>query len=255
MRTVWIVGRNTFKEVIRDRILYGLIVFAVMIISVSLALGQLSFAEQSRISANFGLAAIHIGAICIAIFVGSTLVMKELDKQTILTILVRPITRAEFIIGKFVGLALVIASVMVGLGAVLALVFYLIGLNITIDLLIALMGIFLESLCLLGFAMLFSMFTRPVLVVSFSAGIFLIGHWFSSLRYFAQKAPQTFIYWVYEILRFVIPDFETFNWKNLVVYQDKASDYQIGSSSVYAFLWIGILVILTAVIFERKDLV
>jgi ABC-type transport system involved in multi-copper enzyme maturation permease subunit len=255
VKTIWIVGRNTFKEVIRDRILYGLIVFSVLIMSVSFALGQLSFAEQTRISANFGLAAIHIGAICIAIFVGSTLVMKELDKQTILTILVRPLSRTEFILGKFVGLSLVIATVMAGLGLVLAFVFILIGMELSIELLFALFGIFLESICLLAFALLFSMFARPVLVVCFSAAVFLIGHWFSSLKYFSEKAPGSFIDWTYKTIRFFIPNLEMLNWKNLVVYHDSAAELHIASSAAYSLIWTLLLIVFTAVLFERKDLV
>lgn len=256
MNSIWIVGQNTFKEVIRDRILYGLIVFAMMIISVSLALGQLSFAEQARISANFGLSAIHLGAVCIAIFVGATLVMKELDKQTILTILVRPLSRTEFILGKFVGLSCVIIVVMLGLAAVLSGVFMLIGVPVSAELMLALLGIFMEALCLLGFTIFFSMFARPVLVVCFSVGVFLIGHWFSSLKYFGEKAPGSFIDILYSVLRFVIPDFEVLNWKNLVIYEEVVTgSHAVGASLAYALFWMLVLIGLSALIFERKDLV
>ncbi len=86
MRPVWVLALNTYKEVIRDRILYALILFAVLLIGLSLALGQLSFAEQARISANFGLTGIHLVVVALAIFVGSNLVYKEIEKKTIMTI-------------------------------------------------------------------------------------------------------------------------------------------------------------------------
>ena len=76
MKSIWVLAKNTYKEVIRDRILYALLMFAVLLIGLSLALGQLSFAEQARISANFGLSAIHLAAVTLAIFVGSNLVYK-----------------------------------------------------------------------------------------------------------------------------------------------------------------------------------
>lgn len=248
------IAKNTFKEVIRDRILYGLFIFAALIIGVSLALGQLSFTEQARISANFGLMAIHLGAVGIAIFVGSTLVIKELDKQTILTVLVRPLSRTQFIIGKFFGLAGVITVQMLGLAAVLSFVFYVIGMQFSTQLFVALFGIFLEALCLLGFTMFFSIFSRPVLVVCFSVGVFLIGHWFSTLKYFSEQARGTVVDLVYRVTRFAFPDFEALNWKSTVIYQEPVQLSQYLSVSVYAMLWIVLLVAATAALFERKDL-
>jgi ABC-type transport system involved in multi-copper enzyme maturation permease subunit len=249
-----VIAKNTFKEVIRDRILYGLFLFAALIIGVSLALGQLSFTEQARISANFGLMAIHLGAVGIAIFVGCTLVIKELDKQTILTVLVRPLSRTHFIIGKFFGLAVVISVQMFGLAAVLLFVFYLIGFGFSEQLFIALLGIFLEALCLLGFTMFFSIFARPVLVVCFSIGVFLIGHWFSTLKYFSQQARGSIVDVIYRFFRFAFPDFEALNWKNLVIYQEPVQTAHCLTVSVYILLWIVLLVASTAAIFERKDL-
>src|ERR1044071_5461067 len=122
MRPIWILAVNTFREVIRDRILYALIVFAILLIGLSLALGQLSFAEQARISANFGMSAIHLCAVALAIFVGSNLVYKEIEKKTIMTILVRPISRLQFIFGKALGLTMVIVTMILGLACILALV-------------------------------------------------------------------------------------------------------------------------------------
>src|SRR5689334_11892297 len=104
MRPVLIIAINTFREIVRDRILYGILVGAILLILLSLALGQLSFAEQTRIAANFGFTAIHIGAVIVSIFVGSTLVAREIDKKTILTLFVRPISRQQFLFGKCLGL-------------------------------------------------------------------------------------------------------------------------------------------------------
>src|SRR5436305_70886 len=104
MRAIYVIAVNTFHEIIRDRILYGILVFALLLIGISLALGQLSFAEQSRISANFGFTGIHLAAAILAIFIGSSLVSREIEKRTIMTLLVRPLSRTQFIIGKFLGL-------------------------------------------------------------------------------------------------------------------------------------------------------
>lgn len=253
MRPIWILAKNTFKEVIRDRILYALLLFALMLIGLSLALGQLSFAEQERISANFGLSAIHLVAVALAIFIGSNLVYKEIEKKTILTILVRPITRLQFILGKALGLSLLIATMMAGLSLILMLVFY--GLNMKIDerLFLVLIGLFAEALVLLGFTLVFSMFTKPLLVVCFTIGIFLIGHWQSSLQYFAKKAEGGILTPVAWVVRNGLPDLDRVNWKDIVLY-NQPLDLQAKLISLgYMTAWFALCVCISAMLFKRKD--
>lgn len=253
MRAVWVLAKNTYKEVIRDRILYGLILFAFLLIGLSLALGQLSFAEQARISANFGLSAIHLSAVVLAIFVGSNLVYKEIEKKTILTILVRPISRLQFILGKALGLSLLIATMMLGLLGILALVFFGLGKPVDSRLVIVLTGLFGEAMILLGFTLLFSMISKPLLVVCYAIGIFLIGHWQSSLEFFANKSQGGSIKTIYWLVSHSLPDLERLNWKGLVVYDlplDLASKL---IAMGYAASWFAVCIVLATIIFQRKD--
>ncbi|MCB0342972.1 MAG: ABC transporter permease subunit, partial [Bdellovibrionales bacterium] len=141
MRVVWIIALNTFREIIRDRILYGLVVFALLLIGLSLALGQLSFAEQIRISANFGFTGIHLSAVMLSIFAGGSLVAKEIDKKTILTLLARPISRFQFMLGKSLGLTLVVVSVVTGLALVLAFILMNMGFKLNEGFFLGLFGI------------------------------------------------------------------------------------------------------------------
>lgn len=255
MRPIWILAKNTYKEVIRDRILYALLLFAVLLIGLSLALGQLSFAEQERISANFGLSAIHLVAVALAIFIGSNLVYKEIEKKTILTILSRPISRLQFILGKALGLALLILTMTVGLSCILMLVFA--GLDMAIDerLGIVILGLFAESLVLLGFTLVFSMITKPLLVVCFSVGVFLIGHWQGSLQFFASRSkaeggPLPPIAWT---VKHILPDLDRVNWKDLVLYNQPIEMQSKLLSLGYAGAWFAFCVCLAAILFKRKD--
>lgn len=252
MRAVWVLALNTYKEVIRDRILYGLILFAFLLIGLSLALGQLSFAEQARISANFGLSAIHLAAVALAIFVGSNLVYKEIDKKTILTILVRPISRFQFILGKTMGLTLLILTMIAGLALVLVTVFTMLGMEVNERLAWVLAGLLCESLILLGVTLVFSMVTRPILVVCLSIGVFLIGHWQESLAFFAKKgdAGITAVYW---LTSHFLPDLEKVNWKDIVLYDQPIEAAHKLQSIGYAVAWFGFCVCLSSLIFRRKD--
>lgn len=250
MRPIWVLALNTYREVIRDRILYGLILFAILLIGMSLVLGQLSFAEQARISANFGLAAIHLVAVALAIFVGSNLVYKEIDKKTILTILVRPITRMQFILGKALGLTLLILTMMAGLALILCGIFALLGMQLDSRLLWVLLGLLCESLVLLGVTLVFSMFTRPVLVVCLSVGVFLIGHWQTSLEFFTKKQGAQITYFITSTF---FPNLERVNWKDLVLYDQPIEAAARMQSVAYSLAWFGLCICLATLIFRKKD--
>lgn len=253
MKSILIIAANTYREIIRDRILYGLIVFALLLIGLSLALGQLSFAEQTRISANFGLTAIHISAVMIAIFMGSSLVNKEIDKKTILTLFVRPISRLQFLLGKSLGLVLLILTAIGGLALVLMGVFLGIGLGISSLFFVALLGIILEALILLAVSLFFSAFATPVMVVAFSLGIFVIGHWTESLRFFAQK-NESIAFEFFSILVIKgLPNFELFNWRSHMIYNHTISGWELASAGTYAILWFVFLMSATVFIFKGKD--
>jgi Cu-processing system permease protein len=253
MRPIWVLALNTFREVVRDRILYALIMFAVLLIGFSLALGQLSFAEQARISANFGLSAIHLCAVILAIFIGSNLVYKEIEKKTILTILVRPISRLQFILGKALGLAMVIMMMVAGLSAILLLVFWGIDVPVDVRFGVVVLGLLAESLVLLGVTLLFSMISKPLLVVCYSIGIFLIGHWQSSLDFFASKEESGSLKPIAWVVRHFVPNLERVNWKDLVLY-DQPLDFPAKAASLgYALAWFAVCVTLATILFKRKD--
>ncbi|MGE0527153.1 MAG: ABC transporter permease [Bdellovibrionales bacterium] len=253
MRPVWVLAKNTYKEVIRDRILYALVLFAILLIGLSLALGQLTFAEQARISANFGLSAIHLCAVVLAIFVGSNLVYKEIEKKTILTILVRPISRLQFIMGKTLGLSLLILTMVAGLALILGLVFLGLGMDIDFRFGLVLLGLLAEALILLGVTLVFSMFTKPLLVVSFSLGVFLIGHWQDSLEFFAKKSEGGVLVPISWFVKYALPDLERVNWKNLVLYNQPLEMQSKMIALGYAISWFALSICLAALLFRRRD--
>ncbi len=254
MRPVWVLAINTYREVIRDRILYALVLFAFLLIGLSLALGQLSFAEQARISANFGMSAIHLCAVALAVFVGSNLVYKEIEKKTIMTILVRPISRLQFVFGKALGLTMVIITMIFGLACILGLVFYGLGQEVGARFAVVLLGLLGEALVLLGVTILFSMITKPLLVVCFSIGVFLIGHWQGSLEYFAAKDQGGTLKAVSWLVSHLLPNLERLNWKDLVLYADQPLDFASKAAALgNAAAWFAICIWISTLLFMRKD--
>lgn len=255
MKAVWTIAKNTYREIIRDKILYGIIVFALLLVGLSLALGQLSFAEQARISANFGFTGIQLSAAILAMFVGSSLVSREIEKQTILTLLARPITRTQFLMGKFAGLTLVIVSVMIGLAIVLGVVVSFLNFSINEIFATSLYGILLEALILLSLSLFFGSFSRPMMTVTFTVALFLIGHWVGTLRYFTAKSDDAAFKIVGQTILWIIPDLERFNWRAAPIYQEAIPVKEIVSASGYALGWIIVLIVGTSLIFRKRDFV
>jgi Cu-processing system permease protein len=254
VKPIWVIAKNTYREIIRDRILYGLFVFAILLISLSLALGQLSFAEQTRITINFGFTAIHLSAAILSIFVGSTLVGREIEKKTILTLLARPVSRTQFIVGKSFGLMAVIFVAVALLSLVLSGILFTLNLPITGSFLVGVYGILLEAAILLSLTLFFGTFASPMLSVSFSIGIFLVGHWLESMKYFADKSESQAFKFFTKTVRSVLPNLESFNWRSLFVYGDAIPVSNVMTASVYALSWGVFLVTVSALILRRRDL-
>ncbi len=255
MNSVFVIAGNTFREVIRDRILYGLVVFTVLLLLLSLALGQLSFDENLRLSANFGFTGIHIAVIVLAVFVGSSLVSKEIEKQTILTLLARPISRAQFILGKSFGLLLVLTIVALGLAVVLSGFLALLKFSFTVVYLFAVAGVLFEAAVLLSFAVFFGSFSRPMMTVVFTASVFLLGHWVESLHYFIHRSESESFKLVGTAISYIIPNLEAYNWRAAPVYGVEVELAQVATAFGSAIGWVTVLIAATVLIFRRRDFV
>jgi len=247
------IALNTFKECIRDRILYNLLIFAVLIIGLSAVLSTLTFGEQVRIIINFGLAAINIFGVMMAIFLGIGLVYKEIDRRTIYTILSKPIKRYEFLIGKFFGLLITLFLNLTVMTAGLVGVVYLMGWVINALLFKAVFLIFMEFVLITSIAILFSCFSTPTLSAIFTLSFYVIGHLTEDIKFFGSKADGFFAKKVSALIYYVLPNLENFNIKGLVVYGSGVSNSFILFSALYGILYSAILLMVSILIFQKRD--
>lgn len=254
LKKVWVIAKNTFREIFRDRILYGLLVFAVLLLGLSLALGQLSFTEQSRIAINFGFSAIELSAAILSIFVGSTLVRREIEKKTIMTLLARPVSRYQFVVGKSLGLMGIIIVSAALLALFLALILAMMKLPLNMTFFAGIYGVLLEAMVLLSFTIFFGTFSSPIMSVSFTIGIFLIGHWLDSLKFFADKSQSPVFINFAKVVRATFPNLEWFNWRSLFIYGDPLPSSEILIGSAYSMAWTVLLISIAAYILGNKDL-
>lgn len=179
---------------------------------------------------------------------------REIDKQTVLTLLSRPISRVQFVWGKFLGLTLVNLVTVSLLAILLVLLVRFLKFGFDSTLLSALIGFCLESLVVLSITMFFGMITKPALAVSFTIGYTLIGHWQRDLQYFAERGGPE-LKFIRDVSRFTVPDLETFNWKSNVVYSEAVSLETLGLASSTSLGWMLVFIALSTLIFRRRDFV
>lgn len=247
------IALNTFRETIRNKILYVILAFALLVIGLCYFLANLSVGELTRIIIDVGLASIHIFGVVMAIFLGITLVSHEVERKTVFLILSRPVPRWEFIVGKAFGLCGTLALVTLIMTASLFLVHAGYEGASEVGILVASTGIFMEIVLLICFASLFSSFTTPVLSAIFTLSIFLIGHVSRDLMVFGERSDSPAVRGAATIFYYLLPDLTHFNWKNEVVYGGVRSFSVLLLPAGYLALYGAAVLLLACLIFSRKD--
>ena len=251
------IAQNTYKENLRDKILYNLVIFGLVMIGGSLLLSTLTIGERTKIIMDVGLASIELFGTLIAIFVGIGLVSKELEKRTIYTILCKPVSRSRFILGKYLGLAITLfvnVSIMgIGFFTILALIHVVPNFTIVA----AVFLIFVQLLILTAFALLCSTFTTSTLSAMFTLSIYVIGHLTEDLKNLALRLSDnfssTFSSTLLEVVYYVLPNFDYFNIKGEVVHGVSIDPATVAKLLSYGLVYTAVLLALACLIFERRD--
>jgi len=254
------VAINTFRETIRDKILYNLLIFALLLIGGSILLATLSIGEQAKIIMDFGLASINLFGILIAIFLGVGLVSKEIEKRTLYTVLSKPIGRTEFLLGKYAGLLLTLlvnTSVMLaGLYLTLMLNQFRWGLpvlDVEARLVEAVFMTYLQLSLITAVALLFSTFTTTTLAAIFTLSTYVIGHISADLLAMADKLPTKSTAILVKAIYYILPNLSNFDIKGLVVHKVPIEPTYFFLTTSYALLYITLLIATAAFIFKRRD--
>ena len=249
MQRILAIARNTFRETVRDKILYNLILFALIMILSSLALGQLTLGNETKVILDLGLASISIFGTLIAIFIGIGLVYKELEKRTVYTLLAKPVHRHELILGKYLGLLFT-------LFANLAIM------TVGLDLALLYTGgsgwdSFLRVVTAL--AILFSTFSTPALSALFTLFLWIIGHFGNALLGFGELVKSAFVKWLCRTLYYAIPNFSNFKIMDSRSILQSAGHFMpvdvsaILSAAFYCVLYTALVLSLSIAIFMRRD--
>jgi ABC-type transport system involved in multi-copper enzyme maturation permease subunit len=267
MRVIKHIAINVFRESIRDRVLYMLLLFAVLLIAASFLLGQLTAGQDLKIIKDLGLAATAAFGVLIAVFIGIGLVSKEVERRSIYAVISKPISRSQFIAGKYAGLVLTLAvnvTVMTcALYLVLAFMTYTAPPAVRGSwdapgtdpvMLKAVWLIFVELLLVTAIALFFSTFSSPVLSAAFTFGLYVAGHFNAELRNIERIADSRAAVWLARGLYHVLPDLAAFDVKTEVVHGLHVSAGYLVTTTAYGVAYIAALLLGGTFIFSRRDL-
>jgi len=248
------IALNTFREAIRDRVLYLLLVFAILLIAVSRLLSLLTVGSEVKIIKDVGLSAISLFGVLTAVFVGVSLVFKEIERRTVYTLLANPVRRWQFVTGKFIGLLTVLSLNVLIMFLALAAVLLAYG-ESPWPLFPAVCLIIVELGIITAFALLFSSLTNPILAAVWTLTIYVSGHLSWSLLLLREKIPTAVGRAACDVFYWLLPNLDLLNIKSEVVHQLAMPAGRVPLAIVYGVSYTIIVLAAACFAFERKDFI
>jgi Cu-processing system permease protein len=252
MKRVLAIARNTIREAVRERLVLVVALFGLALVIGAQALSPLALGEGRKVVIDFGLAGSMMLATLLAVFLGSSLLHKELERRTIYSILAKPVRREEFLIGKFLGLWITTSLLLVAMAGIVAAVVTVIYKSTPATMTGALLLSVLELGIVTAVVVLFSSFTTPALTAFFGVSAVVVGHFAEDLRYFASqgtpwvRALADGIYWV-------LPHLDVFNARGLVVHGLAVEPERMLFAFGYGLLYMGGLMAFAGTVFRRRE--
>jgi ABC-type transport system involved in multi-copper enzyme maturation permease subunit len=266
MKATAAIAVNVFRESVRDKVLYNLVLFAVVLIVASYMIGQLTAGQDVKIIKDLGLAATSVFGLFIAVFIGIGLVSKEVERRSIYALLAKPIHRYQLVLGKYFGLTLTLAvnvAVMAAaLYAVLAYMSWGVSENVArtwdapaVDpaLLKAVALMLVELMLVTAIALFFSTFSTPMLSAAFTFAVFIVGHFSSDLRNFQDVVDSPVAARLARGLYWVLPNLAQFDVKTAVVHGQPVPLGYLAVTIAYGACYIAMLLVISMFVFSRRD--
>jgi ABC-type transport system involved in multi-copper enzyme maturation permease subunit len=250
------IARNAFREAVRDRVLYNLVLFVLLLTGASIFIGELSGGQERRVIVDLGLSAMLLFGAFIAIFVGVGLVYKEIERRTIYAVFSKPVGRGEFLVGKYLGLCLtLLVNVLVmGVGVSLALLYVSRGWDPLIPTIWpAVLLIYMELMLLTAVALLFSSFSSPALSALLTFMVFIIGHFSADLKSLAVSLGSTSARYLITGLYYLLPNLANYSFITPAAHGRTPSAGFVFATALYALVYIGVILAAATLIFSRRN--
>jgi len=250
------IARNAFREAVRDRVLYNLVLFVLLLTAASIFIGELSGGQERKVIVDLGLSAMLLFGVFIAIFVGVGLVYKEIERRTIYAVFSKPVGRGEFLVGKYLGLCLtLLVNVLVmAVGVSLALLYVNGGWDPLIPTIWpAVLLIYIELMLLTAVALLFSSFSSPALSALLTFLVFVIGHFSADLKALAASMGSDSARGLFTGLYYVLPNLANYSFITPAAHGHAPAAGFVFAAALYALVYITVILAAATLVFSRRN--
>jgi ABC-type transport system involved in multi-copper enzyme maturation permease subunit len=261
------VALSVFRESIRDRVFYNLLLFAVLLVGAAVLIGQMTAGQDLKIIKDLGLAATSFFGLFIAVFVGIGLVWKEVERRSVYSLLAKPVRRPELVLGKYLGLAFTLLVNVVVMAVVLYVLLAFMQASspenvraaweapaVDPALLKSFLLIYVQLLMVTAIALFFSTFAGPMVSMALTFGLYVIGHFNADLKHFDAVVTSAPLVWLLRALYYLLPNLAPFDVTAKVVHGQPVPAGYLLLTIGYAAIYIAVLLVAASAIFSRRDL-
>ncbi|HZT61087.1 MAG TPA: ABC transporter permease [Pyrinomonadaceae bacterium] len=253
---VFAIARNTFREAVRDRVLYNLVIFVLLLTGGAVFLGELSAAQEAKIIVDMGLSAMLLFGVFIAIFVGVGLVYKEIERRTVYAIFSKPVGRGEFLLGKYLGLCATLAVnvAVMGAGVSLALLYVRGGYDpLAAQIWPAVALVYVELMIVVAAALLFSSFSSPALSALLTFFVFVIGHFSAELKTLSASFASGGARALFAALYYLLPNLSNYAYITAASHGETPTAANFSGAVLYGLAYIAVLLAASTLVFKRRN--
>jgi ABC-type transport system involved in multi-copper enzyme maturation permease subunit len=255
MRVIWLVASNTFKETVRNKVLYNILLVAAVVLLLAMSFGDLSVMSRVQVMSDFGLATMSLTGLLLAVFIGVGVLGSEIADKTVYGVLCKPVDRIQFIVGKFSGLlvTLVLNFLLIALIFIVAIT-VMTGRAPQSEIFYAVFLLMAEMSVIIAAAIMWSCFTTPTLAAIFTLAFYVAGHLNDLITLSADVQANPALKAVLVFLNYTLPNLEFFNIRTQVVFGLPIADGHVALAALYGALYTALLLLISSVLFARKDL-
>ncbi|MEM7675351.1 MAG: ABC transporter permease subunit [Myxococcota bacterium] len=253
MNSIWLVATNTVRQTIRQRLFFNVVVFGLCIVALSTVVSFLTYGYPSRVVRSLGLSGVSVALDLMALLLSVSLIHQEIDKKTLFVVLTRPLTRLQYVIGRFLGLIAALALVLVGFSLVFWIALTVSRGSLTGTDVIALMACLPEAAIISAFGLVLSSFSTPTLSAGIGLGFWIASATTDDLVRLTAKADE-FSRGIASAVYYILPAFSRFDFREAAVYSDALSGGDVAAVFVYGAMYASALVLLAGVVLQRREM-
>lgn len=254
MNNLFVVSKYAFLELYKSKILLNVVILGFFLLIIATVASEFTYGVPEKVALNFGLGLLSLSLVAVATFMGATLVSREMENRTLYMILSRPVDRYVFLIGRILGLTGILFLNAFILSFFTLSLFLVLDGELTALIFHSIIFSYLESVLVMLVVVLFSLFSNTVISVLFTLTIYVCGHGIEAVKQTKLVDANEFLAFFINIYSKIMPNFTKLNIKNYVFYEDLIEIDFLASSYLYAFLYCLILVILSCLVFNKKEL-